>query len=253
MALPIEERVRNSALTHLTTEGHVSTIDVLRGSGWLDQSHFFDWVDGRVPLLESVLSANPTRIVTALQTFAEWGKSSGLRRREAVYFSRTRHPRQLCFTDNPERQLLYSSRYYASHLSGDEVDRLQKSLSLPPELVVFDILKDSACRACGREIPARNLLFMEAGRPLCLKCAELEDLVYLAAGNAKLTRRARRLSAISAVVLRFSRARKRYERKGLLLDEKAVDEAEAELATRIEPKHGLSGNLKPSANGAAWH
>ncbi len=68
---------------------------------------------------------------------------------------------------------------------------------------------------------------MEGERPLCLTCADLDHLVYLPRGDTALTRRARKHSALSAVVVRFSRARKRYERQGVLVEESALEQAEA--------------------------
>ena len=47
---------------------------------------------------------------------------------------------------------------------------------------------------------------------LCLACADLDHLAFLPRGDATLTRRARAHSTLSAVVLKWSRARKRYER-----------------------------------------
>jgi hypothetical protein len=82
------------------------------------------------------------------------------------------------------------------------------------ELVVFDILRDSECAECLRELPRGEFLFMERRRPLCLSCADLDHLVYLPRGDTALTRRARKRSTLSAVVVRFSRARRRYEAKG---------------------------------------
>ena len=43
-----------------------------------------------------------------------------------------------------------------------------------------------------------------------------------------MTRRARKYSRLSAVVVRFSRGRKRYERQGVLVEEPALEQAEAE-------------------------
>jgi hypothetical protein len=54
----------------------------------------------------------------------------------------------------------------------------------------------------------------------------MDHLVFLAAGDAALTRRARTASRLSAVVVRFSRARKRYERQGILVEEDALSAAE---------------------------
>jgi site-specific recombinase XerD len=96
------------------------------------------------------------------------------------------------------------------------------------DLVVFDVLRDSKCADCGKDLLANEFLFMEGGRPLCLTCADLDHLVYLHRGDMALTRRARKHSTLSAVVVRFSRARKRYERQGVLVEETALEQAERE-------------------------
>src|ERR1700674_3545099 len=96
------------------------------------------------------------------------------------------------------------------------------------DLVVFDILRESKCADCGKELLGGDFLFMEGERPLCLTCADLDHLVYLPRGDAALTRRARKHSGLSAVVVRFSRARRRYERQGVLVEEPALEQAEAE-------------------------
>jgi hypothetical protein len=62
-----------------------------------------------------------------------------------------------------------------------------------------------------------SFLSMEKGQPLCLSCADLDHLVFLPAGDTALSRRSRKHSPLSAVVVRFNRARKRYERQGLLV------------------------------------
>jgi len=96
------------------------------------------------------------------------------------------------------------------------------------DIVVFSILRDSACGECGDKIHRGSFLAMENQRPLCLECADLDHLVYLPRGDTALTRRAKKHSALSAVVLRFSRSRKRYERQGLLVEEAALAQAEEE-------------------------
>lgn len=93
------------------------------------------------------------------------------------------------------------------------------------ELVVVSPIKAWTCSSCGG---TGELLTMDDPGPLCLACAELDHLVFLAAGDAALTRRARRHSGLSAVVVRFSRSRRRYERQGLLVEQTALEQAEAE-------------------------
>jgi hypothetical protein len=61
-----------------------------------------------------------------------------------------------------------------------------------------------------------------------MECADLDHLVFLSRGDAALTRRSRKHSILSAVVVRFSRTRGRYERQGLLVEPDALEKAEKE-------------------------
>jgi hypothetical protein len=94
------------------------------------------------------------------------------------------------------------------------------------DLVVVSPLKDWACAACGSS--DGGWLVMKDRGPLCMSCADLAHLVFLPSGDAALTRRARKHSRLSAVLVRFSRARKRYERQGVLVEEAAIEQAETE-------------------------
>ena len=97
------------------------------------------------------------------------------------------------------------------------------------ELKVFIATSDPACAECGEQLGrgAWNTLVENKGA-LCLSCADLDQLVFLPTGNAAVGRRAHRHSALSAVVLQWSRTRKRYERQGLLVEAQALDQAERE-------------------------
>jgi hypothetical protein len=83
------------------------------------------------------------------------------------------------------------------------------------EITVFDILRESQCANCGETLPRGSFLTMEQGKPFCTDCADLGHL---------------------AVVIRFSRARKRYERQGLLVEEAALEKAEAECVSDEEQR-----------------
>jgi hypothetical protein len=102
--------------------------------------------------------------------------------------------------------------------------------------VVFWIIRDSVCAECGEELGKGRFLRMEAERPLCLACADLDHLVFLSRGDAALTRRASRYSTLRAVVVRFSRSRKRYERQGVLVEEAALTRAEHECLSDAEAR-----------------
>ena len=104
------------------------------------------------------------------------------------------------------------------------------------ELVVFSILRESRCTECNKQLWKGDFLFMDAGRPLCLSCADLDHLTYLPRGDAALTRRAKKCSPLCAVVVRFSRSRGRYERQGILISEAALEQAEEECLADSEQR-----------------
>lgn len=110
----------------------------------------------------------------------------------------------------------------------------QRTKDESPEIVVFSIIRDSTCAECGRELWKGEFLRMEDGRPLCMACADLDHLAYLPSGNAALTRRANQHSRLRAVVVRFSRARNRYERQGVLVQRDALERAERECLDEAE-------------------
>src|SRR5258706_6422894 len=103
------------------------------------------------------------------------------------------------------------------------------------ETKVFISHRNSTCGECLEDLGSKAwiTLVRDIGA-LCLSCADLDHLVFLAAGDAALTRRARKYSRLSAVVLKWSRARRRYERQGLMVEETALDLAEEECLADFE-------------------
>jgi hypothetical protein len=73
-------------------------------------------------------------------------------------------------------------------------------------MLVIQPIRDWTCCDCGA---TGDLLRMEDAGPLCLNCSDLDHLVFLPSGDAALTRRAAKASSLSAVVVRWSRSRKR--------------------------------------------
>jgi len=105
------------------------------------------------------------------------------------------------------------------------------------DIKVFISLRNSKCDECGAELGTKAWITLEENKgALCLPCADLDELIFLPTGDAALTRRARKHSGLSAVVLKFSRARGRYERQGLLVEEAALDQAEAECLVDAEAR-----------------
>jgi hypothetical protein len=103
------------------------------------------------------------------------------------------------------------------------------------DIKVFISSRDSTCDECGEPLGRHAWITLDQDKgALCLACADLDHLVFLPAGDAALTRRSRKYSTLSAVVLKWSRARKRYERQGLLVESEALDQAEQECLADSE-------------------
>lgn len=96
--------------------------------------------------------------------------------------------------------------------------------SKPDDLLVISPVKAFTCADCGTT--DADLMRLEDDAPRCLACMDLDHLVFLPSGNTALTRRARKASTLSAVVVRWARARKRYERQGVLVEQAALELAE---------------------------
>jgi hypothetical protein len=116
----------------------------------------------------------------------------------------------------------------------DEAPQVDRSFRA---LRVFISTRESRCDECGEYLGRRALIFLVGDRgALCLTCADLDHLIFLPSGDAAVTRRARKHSRLAAVVLKWSRARKRYERQGMLVEEQALERAEAECLNDAEAR-----------------
>jgi hypothetical protein len=114
-------------------------------------------------------------------------------------------------------------------------------MSEPAELKVFIAGRGGKCDECASELgPSAWICLVEGKGALCLACADLDHLEFLPTGNTVLTRRSRKLSTLSAVVLKWSRTRKRYERQGLLVEARALDQAEASCLADTEVRAARS-------------
>ena len=221
----LEDRVARVAEAILAERSVVSPIDVLIGLGWLTPQAVDAWRQGRADDLERLAQVNLDKLTAAMAVLGRWAAERGLLPSETAYVARARDRRQLRFSRSGDASLdaAYRTHWVSPELSEAKQRRLTERQSAAPDLVVISALGDWTCTACGQ---TGDLLIMEGPGPLCLGCADLDHLVFLAAGDAALTRRAKKASGLSAVVVRFSRSRRRYERQGVLVEEQALVHAE---------------------------
>jgi hypothetical protein len=100
-------------------------------------------------------------------------------------------------------------------------------------MLVIAPVKEWTCAECGG---TDDLLQMHDAGPLCMACSDLDHLVFLPSGDTALTRRATKASSLSAVVVRWSRSRKRHERQGVLVEEPALALAEEQCMSDADAR-----------------
>jgi hypothetical protein len=226
---PLPERVARAAEAALADQGYASFVDVLLGIGWLDPNTAAAWRRGQIECLEGAIPTAPPRLAEARRLFRAWAKTKGLSASPAAYVARTPQRPRLRFSrsGDPAVEEQYRTHWIAPDLPEKKRVRLVEEANRPPELVVIQPLnRDWKCHRCSG---GRGLLIMEPPGPACLRCAGLGDLEFLPSGNALLTRRVKARSARTAVVVRFSKRRGRYERQGLLVEAKTLAAVMQEL------------------------
>ena len=230
------ERVVQAAERALNQNGAVGPLELLQEMRFLHPVHVAGWRKGdeNYRVLEKWIRVGPGKFQKTILHFREWAKQRGLRTVEASFIRQSPgsiETLQVTENGDPEWERFYRTYYALGDLPDTKSARLTAKLNKAPELVVYEkVSEEGNCSECGIEMEKGSLLFMEKNQPLCLSCADLDRLVFLPAGDTALTRRARKHSSLAAVVVRFSRARKRYERQGLLVTEEALAKAEDECA-----------------------
>ena len=235
----LADRVNKTAETILAAQNYVSPVDVIMGIGWLDPVAMERWRRGQIDCLEQAVQANPRRLSEAMRLLHSWAVARGLRVSETDYVARTPGPRTP--RSNPDGdasiERLYRTHWIAPELSERKRERLEQQANRAPDLVVIQPLNTE--RTCHRRGATGDLLMMENPGPACLRCVGLEDLAFLPAGDALLSRRVKAKSARCAVVMRFSRSRRRYERQGLLVEPGVL--ADIECGLQRQQRTGSAG------------
>jgi hypothetical protein len=217
----LERRVEAAAEEALARRRFVTMVDVCIALGWLTSSHVDRWRQGRVPDLESSLPVQGEKLAQIPVALQRWAEANALTPVETDYVTASRDRRQLRFTtaSDPVAERTWRTHWVSPELSASQ----REHMTAPPDLIVVQAVGDWSCAECGG---TGDLLTMDGNDPLCLTCADLDHLVFLPAGDAALTRRAKKASRLSAVVVHWNRARRRYQRQGILVGEPALERAE---------------------------
>ena len=226
-------RVFKAAEAALAAQGYAAPIDILLGIGWLDPGTVNRWRQGRLDDLLSAMQVNPSRVSEAMTLFRSWAAERGLIPSETDYVARSTQRQALRFSLSGDTAIesQYRTHWLSAALPAAQRERMVEKASRAPELVVIQPLNAAwKCHRCGG---AGDLLMMETPGPACLKCVGLDDLEFLPAGDALLTRRVKAGSVRFAVVVRFAKNRGRYERQGLLVEPGVLAQTQHDLAGRV--------------------
>jgi hypothetical protein len=232
----LQARVVQAAEAVLKRNGSVGPLDLFVEMRWLPLSHLESWLNGR-PDHENVerwIEVGAGKLQKSLDHSRDWVQQNHLPSIAADY---TRQGPggvkilRVTADGDPAVETFFKTRYAPADLSPTQSARLERKLKKTPDLVVFQKVSDEGnCGECQAELFSGDFMTLEKDQPLCLACADLDQLVFLPAGNMALSRPARKTSPLAAVVVRFSRSRIRYERQGLLVTEQALADAEEQCA-----------------------
>ncbi|MFD0658321.1 hypothetical protein [Thermocatellispora tengchongensis] len=184
----LARRVADAAEIALTNRKYVTIIDVLTGVRWLHSRHVDIWRQGRVASLDELTDVSADRLIDTADLLRRWAESKGLRPVEIPYVAGTRDRRELRFTATGDEA---AERAFRIQWLSPEVSetRARKLAEKVPDLTVVIPEREWTCATCGGTGP---YLIMEDDAPHCLTCTDLDHLVFLPAGNAALSRRAKR-------------------------------------------------------------
>ena len=221
----VETRVARIAEELLTEQRSVSPIDVLVGLGWLAEPNVDRWKHGRVSSLDRCVGVDSEKVMAALAALQHWGEERGLTPSEGNY-------QDLQFTADGDAD---AERAYRTHWGSTDAPEfvVERPPRRPQRIVVVSPHEAWTCASCG---DTGDFLRMDKAGALCLDCADLGHLEFLPSGDAALTRRATKASRLSAVVVRWSTRRHRYERQGILAEPAAVEHAAQECLSDADAR-----------------
>ena len=247
----IRQRVRDAAEFVLKQNKSVGPIELLNQLGFLHYSHVQQWQRGN-PYYDSLLphvQCGEKKLNQTWEEFLAWAKEKNLEPFTAEYSSANRNGTtslKISPAGDQQQDVFFKTHFRSANLTEKQKERIEKKNNKAPDLVVFESVGDgSDCSECSQKIEQGELFFLERQQPLCLQCADLDHLEFLPSGDATLTRRSRKHSPLSAIVMRFNRRRKRHQRTGVLVATAAIEfahaqnEGDAEQRARLRERAAL--------------
>jgi len=233
-------RVPKAAADALEINGYASPINLLCQMHLLQSAHIRQWEKGIFKCLYPSIQGGSKKLADAFRIFSTWARDNDLIQFEATLRTSGRdqsHELQVTADANPETERFFRTYYAPADITKRRLESLKKKLNKPPDLVVFIMQRESAtCCECGIKLSRGESIFQEQNDSLCLHCADLDHLEFLPSGNAAMSRRSKKYSPLSAIVIQFNRKARRYQRRGILVTAAAIKKAEEECLSDADQR-----------------
>lgn len=205
----LENEVARIAEATLADQQFVTPIDILIGLGWLTPANVDRWQRGVIASLDLCVQVDDATASAAVDALRIWAQDRGLPSWDTDYHD------QFTADGDPAAERAFRVRWATAEQPAPELPRQHgRQLTVESPVTAWEC---ASCNSTGDP-----LIKMRSG-VLCLDCADLGHLVFLPPGDAALTRRARKASRLSVVVVRWNSRRNRYERHGILAENDAIE------------------------------
>jgi hypothetical protein len=238
----LQQRVFKAADSLLKHDGSVGPLELLQEMNFLSHAHVKSWKQGlpQYSSIEPSIQCGEKKLQQTYQHFHQWVKQSNLEPFTATYTQATRsgaQPLKISDDDNEATDTFFRTHFRPANLTAAKKERLEKKANKVPDLLVYQVTsKQSECGECNAELFSGDLIMLEGDAALCLSCADMDHLEFLPSGDAAMTRRSKKASPLSAIVMRFNQRRKRYQRMGMLVTSAAIDAAEQQCDADAEQR-----------------
>ncbi|ANI38091.1 DUF2293 domain-containing protein [Mycolicibacterium vaccae] len=223
-------RVAQIAEATLADQHFVTPIDVMIGLGWLLPAKADLWLFGVVSSLDRCIRATKAETAAALDALRSWARQHDLQPWDTPYPG-------FAFTadGDPHREHGFRTRWAPTQ---DPAPKAPAPRSGEPTVLAAE--HSWECGTCGEP---DDLMLRDTRGGICPACAGLGHLVFLPAGDAALTRHAKKAARVSATVVRMNTQRMRRERLGILTEHRAVELAAGQcLADPDRPRRKATVN-----------
>jgi hypothetical protein len=215
---------------HLENNDTINITDLLMRMSWLKLPHLQEWRNSDKPL-DTFIQCGQKKWQEASFWFEKEVEALDSVEVPWMSYSLIIKNKKLAISiqENPKIEKLFSRHYFKKGITARKKTSIITKLTQKPDTRLFiNNSKDGKCTKCKQALNKDEIIYTEANDTYCLKCVNLDSLAFLPSGNATLSRRARKNTRDFAEVVEFNKRRIRYERRGILVEQTAIDAAQME-------------------------